>query len=367
MKLGILLAIMAMAGCKTPDPAPVTEVKLSVDPQEIALTTAAAEVKLSVTADGDWGVYSADKEWVNVTPSGGVAGTADVKVKVGENKSYDVRETEIVFTTKSGKTSVPVKQDGVEYVEPPFVVPEGYALVWQDEFDKDDNGLPLEDEWWYENAEPGWVNNELQTYIPGRKDGVQTAEVSDGTLKIHAIKKGSRVYSARINTMESWKYGYFEARLKLPKGKGTWPAFWMLPKNFKSWPKDGEIDIMEHVGCVPTEVSSSIHCQSYYHAINTQKTAARKIATVMDEFHVYALEWTPEYIKTYVDGEELFYYNPDDYPKGRNADTWPFDEPFYIKLNLAWGGDWGGMYGVDESCLPTTFEIDYVRVFQKPE
>ena len=135
MKLGILLAIMAMAGCKTPDPAPVTEVKRSVDPQEIALTTAAAEVKLSVTADGDWGVYSADKEWVNVTPSGGVAGTADVKVKVGENKSYDVRETEIVFTTKSGKTSVPVKQDGVEYVEPPFVVPEGYALVWQDEFD----------------------------------------------------------------------------------------------------------------------------------------------------------------------------------------------------------------------------------------
>ena len=93
--------------------------------------------------------------------------------------------------------------------------------------------------------------------------------------------------------------------------------------------------------------------------------AARKIATVMDEFHTYALEWTPEYIRTFVDGKELFHYNPDDYPKGRNADTWPFNKPFELKLNLAWGGDWGGMYGVDESCLPATYEIDYVRVFQK--
>ena len=74
---------------------------------------------------------------------------------------------------------------------------------------------------------------------------------------------------------------------------------------------------------------------------------------------------TPEYIKTYVDGKQLFYYNPEDYSQGRNANTWPFDKPFELKLNLAWGGDWGGMYGVDESCLPATYEIDYVRVFQK--
>ena len=87
----------------------------------------------------------------------------------------------------------------------------------------------------------------------------------------------------------------------------------------------------------------------------------------MDEFHTYALEWTPEYIKNYVDGVQLFYYNPDNYPKGRNADTWPFNKPFQLKLNLAWGGDWGGMYCVDESCLPATFEIDYVRVFQIPD
>ena len=113
--------------------------------------------------------------------------------------------------------------------------------------------------------------------------------------------------------------------------------------------------------------NASIHCKSYYHAIGTQKTAAKKIATVMDEFHVYALEWTEEYIKTYVDGVQLFYYNPDNYSEGRTANTWPFNKPFELKLNLAWGGDWGGMYGVDESCLPATYEIDYVRVFQKAE
>ena len=255
--------------------------------------------------------------------------------------------------------------EGVEYVEPEIYTPAGYTLVWRDEFNDPSLTMPDTKEWWYETAEPGWVNNELQTYVAGRTGDIVTADVSDGTLKIRAIKSGNRVYSARVNTRKNWTYGYFEARLKLPKGKGTWPAFWMMPSVWSGWPDGGEIDIMEHVGCVPTEVSSSIHCKSYYHAIGTQKTAARKIATVMDEFHTYALEWTPEYIKTYVDGQLLFNYNPDDYPQGRNANTWPFNKPFELKLNLAWGGDWGGMYGVDESCLPATYEIDYVRVFQK--
>ena len=255
--------------------------------------------------------------------------------------------------------------EGVQLVEPDIYTPAGYQLVWRDEFNDPSLIMPDAKEWWYETAEPGWVNNELQTYVAGRTGDIITADVSDGTLKIRAIKDGNRVYSARVNTRKNWTYGYFEARLKLPKGKGTWPAFWMMPSVWSGWPDGGEIDIMEHVGCVPTEVSSSIHCKAYYHAIGTQKTAARKVAGVMDEFHTYALEWTPEYIKTYVDGKQLFYYNPDDYSGGRNANTWPFNKPFELKLNLAWGGDWGGMMGVDESCLPATYEIDYVRVFQK--
>ena len=255
--------------------------------------------------------------------------------------------------------------EGVQFVEPDIYTPAGYQLVWRDEFNDPSLIMPDAKEWWYETAEPVWVNNELQTYVAGRTGDIITADVSDGTLKIRAIKDGNRVYSARVNTRKNWTYGYFEARLKLPKGKGTWPAFWMMPSVWSGWPDGGEIDIMEHVGCVPTEVSSSIHCKAYYHAIGTQKTAARKVAGVMDEFHTYALEWTPEYIKTYVDGKQLFYYNPDDYSGGRNANTWPFNKPFELKLNLAWGGDWGGMMGVDESCLPATYEIDYVRVFQK--
>ena len=257
--------------------------------------------------------------------------------------------------------------EGVQIIEPDIYTPAGYKLVWRDEFNDPSLEMPNAADWWYETAEPGWVNNELQTYVAGRTGDIVTADVSDGTLKIRAIKSGNRVYSARVNTRKNWTYGYFEARLKLPKGKGTWPAFWMMPSVWSGWPDGGEIDIMEHVGCVPTEVSSSIHCKSYYHAIGTQKTAARKVAGVMDEFHTYALEWTPEYIKTYVDGKQLFYYNPEDYSQGRNSNTWPFNKPFELKLNLAWGGDWGGMYGVDESCLPATYEIDYVRVFQKSE
>lgn len=269
-----------------------------------------------------------------------------------------------VWTGFKGDSSF-FKPDAAKWVEPEIPTPAGYMLVWNDEFNESSDGLPLTSKWWYETAEPGWVNNELQTYIAGRKGNIVTADVSDGTLKIRAIKDENRVYSARINTTSNWTYGYFEARLKLPKGKGTWPACWMMPSVWSGWPEGGEIDIMEHVGCVPTEVSSSIHCKSYYHAINTQKTTARKVPGVMDEFHTYALEWTETYIKTYVDGEVLFYYNPDDYPQGRNDNTWPFNKPFELKLNLAWGGDWGGMYGVDESALPATYEIDYVRVFQK--
>ena len=306
---------------------------------------------------------------VSLDLSGNNLTSIDIRM-LGKLKDLDLTGNPLTTVYVWSNFTAPVGfkiPEGAQYVEPEIPTPAGYILVWRDEFNDPSLTMPDTREWWYETAEPGWVNNELQTYVAGRTGDIVTAEVSDGTLKIRAIKSGSRVYSARVNTKKNWTYGYFEARLKLPKGKGTWPAFWMMPSVWSGWPEGGEIDIMEHVGCVPTEVSSSIHCKAYYHAIGTQKTAARKVAGVMDEFHTYALEWTPEYIKSYVDGKQLFYYNPEDYSKGRNADTWPFNKPFELKLNLAWGGDWGGMYGVDESCLPATYEIDYVRVFQKPE
>ncbi len=235
-----------------------------------------------------------------------------------------------------------------------------YQLVWSDEFDY--HGLPDNRKWWYETGAHGWGNNELQNYVAGASGTDTSALVSNGTLKIIAQKQGSQVISVRMNTNESWTYGRFEARLKLPAGKGTWPAFWMMPKNFQSWPEDGEIDIMEEVGYRPNYISSSIHCLAYYHKVGTQKTAERFIATAQSDFHVYAVEWTRNYIYGFVDGVRYFTFLND---KSNNKNTWPFNAPFYLKLNLAWGGDWGGAQGLDETALPATYEIDYVRVYQK--
>ncbi len=259
------------------------------------------------------------------------------------------------------------KPESAQYIQPEITTPVGYELIWQDEFNSalTESGkatLPNTATWWYETGANGWGNNEIQNYIAGVKGQDTCAMISDGTLKIIAKKSGDEVLSIRMNTKESWTYGYFEARLKLPVGKGTWPAFWMLPKNFTSWPGDGEIDIMEEVGANPNHVSSSIHCTAYNHSLGTQKTAEKYIPTAESEFHIYAVEWTEDYIKGLIDGEVYFTFNND---HANNKDTWPFNEPFYLKLNLAWGGDWGGYLGIDENALPTTYEIDYVRVFQK--
>lgn len=240
---------------------------------------------------------------------------------------------------------------------------EGYTLVWNDEF----MGNKLDTaKWTYQESPAGWVNNELQTYVKGlTPEGASTVEVGDGTLKIHALKEGDKVYSGRIygHRQTGFQYGYVEARIKLPVGRGTWPAFWMMPvKHVKGWPADGEIDIMEEVGANPNYVSSSIHCKAYNHPMKTQKTHEMLCPTAETDFHVYAMEWTPDYIRTYVDGEEQFYFEND---QAGNDDTWPYKTAFYPILNVAWGGDWGGYKGIDWEAMPVTMEVDYVRVWQK--
>ena len=237
-----------------------------------------------------------------------------------------------------------------------------YKLVWYDEFST--TGISTV-RWSYQKADAGWVNHELQTYVSGRSPGgKKVAECSDGTLKIHTFKEGDKVYSARMYGKKTvgFKYGYFEARIKLPRGKGTWPAWWMFPVDSSNWPDCGEIDIMEEVGVDPNLVSSSFHCAAYNHPSKTQKTHEMYCVGAEDGFHVYALEWTEDYMRTYVDGTEQLYFENDH--QGNN-DTWPFYKPFFLILNVAWGGDWGGYDGVDESALPLTMEVDYVRVWQK--
>ena len=237
-----------------------------------------------------------------------------------------------------------------------------YKLVWHDEFSTRTLSTAR---WTYQTADAGWVNNELQTYVNAKSPkGGRVTECSDGTLKIYTFKEGDKVYSARLygNKTLGFKYGYIEARIKLPKGKGTWPAWWMMPVSSSAWPGCGEIDIMEEVGVDANVVSSSIHCQAYNHPNNTQKTHAMTCVGAEDGFHIYALEWTEDYIRTYVDGTEQLYFEND---KTGNNDTWPFNKAFYPILNVAWGGDWGGYAGVDESALPLTMEVDYVRVWRK--
>lgn len=257
----------------------------------------------------------------------------------------------------------------IGYAQSPVIVnktvKDGYKLVWFDEFNTPVPAMPQETAWRYETGGNGWGNNELQFYVAGKHEADTLAYISDGTLKIKALEKaegGKKYVSVRMNTRKSWLYGYFEARAKLPGKRGTWPAFWMMPVNFKSWPLDGEIDIMEYVGYRPNIVQSSIHTKAYNHVAHTEKTATQEIKNAETEFHVYGLEWTPDYITGYVDGQPYFTFKNDG--KG-NKETWPFNAPFYLKLNLAIGGNWGGSKGIDPAVCPAVYEIDYVRVYQK--
>jgi beta-glucanase (GH16 family) len=236
-------------------------------------------------------------------------------------------------------------------------IAEGYALVWSDEFNEDN--FLSDSQWRFETGKTGWGNGELQNYVAGI-GADKAALVENGVLKIAAKELDGEVISARINTRQSWRYGYFEARMKLPSGKGVWPAFWALPENFAVSPDDGEIDIMEAVGYDPDWVHAGIHSKAYTGA--TGKTAKINIPTAQSDFHIYAVEWTPDFVKGYADGELYFEFFNDG---AGNKDTWPFDKPFYLKLNLAWGGSWGSYEGLDYSCLPAVYEIDYVRVYQK--
>ncbi|MGL4851718.1 MAG: family 16 glycosylhydrolase [Phocaeicola sp.] len=353
--------LLVSTGCSSSETSTDAKHTLTCTPLSLNFGKEAQSSNVAVSATKEWAAYS-DEDWISCIPTSSLEANATVSVSVKANSERAERTGTLVFRSGELRETVTITQEAPTTPEPDPEVeaPEGYELIWRDEFNE--GTRPNGDLWSYETGAGGWGNNELQNYVPGSVSGEQLAQVSDGIFKIIAKKIGGTVYSIRINTKESWTYGYFEARLKLPSGKGTWPAFWMMPKNFTAWPDDGEIDIMEEVGYRPNWVSSAIHCKAYHHSINTEKTAERYLESAQSEYHVYALEWTADYIKTYVDGKLLLTFTND---KKGNKDTWPFYTPFYIKLNLAWGGNWGGAQGVDESVLPATYEIDYVRVFQK--
>ena len=242
-----------------------------------------------------------------------------------------------------------------------------WRLVWSDEFNY--KGLPDAKKWDYDVGGHGWGNKELQFYTARRNEN---ARVEDGHLIIEARKEsweGRDYTSARLVSRNKgdWTYGRFVVRAKLPSGRGTWPAIWMLPTGwtYGSWPNSGEIDIMEHVGFDPDVIHTSIHTRAYNHTINTQKTAQFKLPNSRSEFNVYAVEWTPEEIRGYVNDEQVFTFRNERLTDpAADYRQWPFDKPFHLLLNLAVGGTWGGQQGVDLTIWPQRLEIDYVRVYQ---
>lgn len=356
---------LIFCGCGDDEPAPAPETTLSVTPSELTFDGFAGTKEISVTSSQEWAVI-ADQNWVTVTPSNSTEKNTQVTVSVLKSGEFNPREAVLTFMSGSARQTITVKQDGGDGVPDPSLITcpiEGYKLVWHDEFDQQSASLDASC-WQHEIKNKGWVNNELQNYVNEKTpEGKRVTEVKNGVLKIRCIKENGEVYSGRVYAKKNtgWQYGYMEASIKLPKGKGTWPAFWMMPVNFTSWPADGEIDIMEEVGCNPNYVSSSLHATGHVHSNNTQVTHEMKCEGAEDDFHVYGIEWKPDVITTYVDGKvQLVYNNP-----GTGRVDWPYEDPFYIILNLAWGGMWGGMNGVDDNALPATMEVEYVRVFQK--
>jgi beta-glucanase (GH16 family) len=238
-------------------------------------------------------------------------------------------------------------------------------LVWSDEFNQP--GIPDSTKWSYDlgvGNPPGWGNNELECYT-AEKNNVR---VEDGNLIIEAHKdslQGKPFTSARIVSKKKgdWLYGRIEAKAKLPSGKGTWPAIWMLSTDWKygGWPESGEIDIMEHVGYDQDVVHGTIHTEAYNHVKQTQKEGKITVSNASGAFHVYAINWTENKIEFSAD--DKIYHTV---TKGKDEDYkgWPFDQRFHLIMNIAVGGGWGGKEGVDENIWPQKMEVDYVRVYQ---
>ncbi len=293
-----------------------------------------------------------------VTACGKDSGTAD-----GSEAGTDTQAEAATEALSTDTSATDVSEDQVE-------IPEGYNLVWHDEF----NGTELnEADWNREEHEAGWVNNELQEYIPS----ADYAFVKDGELVIQPVKTedgdGKVSYaSGRVNTQNKHdiKYGWIEARIKFPQGKGFLPAFWMMPQDeehYGQWPKCGEIDIAEVLGDSINTNYGTVHYGEPHN--QNQGSVTLTDSDFANDYHTFAIEWEPGLIKWFVDGEQYFETN-DWFTKRPDAEEEPypapFDQPFHVILNVAVGGDWPG--DPDETTVfddRAAMKVDYVRMFQK--
>jgi beta-glucanase (GH16 family) len=244
----------------------------------------------------------------------------------------------------------------------------GWNLTWSDEFDGPDGSAVDPTKWKHDVGGTGWGNNELEYYT----DASQNAVVQGGLLVVTATTEGASQYkcsygtckytSARLLTkgLFSQQYGRFEARAKMPQGKGLWPAIWALGDDIDavSWPACGEVDFMETIGTDIETNHGSLHMPSSYGPSGTHKLPNG--ASYADDFHVFAFEWEPGTIRFYVD-DVLYETQTSKVPSG---DTWEFEHPFFLLINVAVGGQWPGSPD-GTTTFPQTLEVDYVRVYQK--
>ena len=245
---------------------------------------------------------------------------------------------------------------------------ESWSLVWSDEFEG--KGLVDSTKWAYNVGNWGWGNNELQYYTA---NDMLNARQENGALIIEAHKNENDKYwsSARLTTQSkiSFKYGKIEFRAKVPEGRGTWAAGWLLGDAYRdeiSWPYCGEIDVLECVGYEINDTTGSgmnhatCHTRAYYFKQGNQIGSEIEIDSMNTMFHTYAVEWSPTKIEGFVDGVQYYVYD-----KNANELEWPFNTPQNIILNLAIGGGWGGSRGVDSSYTSHQYILDYVRVYEK--
>lgn len=358
------------------------EVKLNVSAKDTRITT---EIKVKI-------ICSAENEKVTVKNKSGAtikitdADGNTTKVKDGQKSKIETKTDDKKDDTKDDQNKTDDKKDdnnssggsssGGSVTPAPSgmteadLLKQGFQLKWSDEF----NGTALNrEDWNVELHEPGWVNSEWQAYV----DSTDNIKVQDGKLLIQPVKTknedGTYSYtSGRVNTQgkHDFKYGYFECRAKVPIGKGYLPAFWMMPTDenlYGQWPKCGEIDIMEVMGQETNKAYGTIH----YGEPHDQSQGTYSVAAAnnfADNYHTYAVDWEPGKITWYVDG--IKYHEESDWfsaksGQGTVAYPAPFDQPFYMILNLAVGGSWVGYPDDSTTYDDQQFAIDYVKVYQK--
>lgn len=343
--IALLLSLLTINSCSK---TPVNDGVVNNAPTNLTVTAkvstdGSGKVDFTATADN---AVTYEFEFGNGEVQTTANGIVSYIYRSNGTKSYDVTVTARSQQNVSAKKTIQIL----------VTVNSGTSSVfWSDEFDKD--GAPDATKWGYDigTGSGGWGNNELQYYT----NRSQNVIVEGGILKIKAIKEnynGSGYTSARLLSQGkfSFTYGRVEVRAKVPAGVGTWPAAWMLGNNISTvgWPNSGEIDIMEYRGSELNKIYGTLHYPG--RSGGNADGSTRQIANASTEFHIYSVEWNAATIKIFVDGQL--------YHTVVNSNSLPFNQDFFILLNLAMGGTFGGP--VDPAFTNATYEVDYVRVYK---